>query len=359
MSRRFRIAPLLAVLSMLTAASSVWGQSRIPAQTSNFLSVTGNLANGDSDPYQVVFFEVPDTISGPIYFAVYDAGLDNNQTDADPDQGNTGAWQFDLIGGSGTLSGSGARNVTLTGPEAYAGTVLGTLSGTGNTAGTDQAWSYFGGVYPSQGEKVGNSYYFKVVATVSNGDKNAFQLDASYSASGTPTGVSGLRAFAYAWTLALRDRGTTNQWLLYPFLPDNATGNLAIHNYDFDGPTNADTLTLRAKTGYAVADPTQSGGAALFPDDVATSLYDITAVETASGLNQRNGTWILGITEDGVAGGDPVINTSLAFASNSADATWAEGTDTAYRIYASPYTPAAADRVSFSPTVASAVTGSS
>ncbi len=340
-------------------AIPLFAQSRIPAQTANFLSVTGNLANGDSDAFQVVFFEVPDTITGPIYFAVYDAGLDDNQTDADPDQGNTGNWQFTLIGGAGTISGSGARKVTLTPAEANTGIVLGTISGTGNTAGTDQAWSYFGGVYPSQGEKIGNTYYFKVVATVSNGDKNAFQLDASYSSSGTPTGVTGIRAFAYAWTLALRDRGVVNQWLLYPFLPDNATGNMAIHNYDFDGPTNADTLTLRAKSGYVLANPTQSGGAAAFPADVATSLYDITTVETNSGQNQRNGTWILGITEDGVVGGDPAINTSLVFASNSADATWSEGVDTAYRIYASSYTPAAADRVSFSPASGSAVTGTS
>ena len=67
----------LLILTLLISISfGLWGQSALPAEANNFLSVTGSVGNGDQDPYMVVFLEVPDTVTGPIYFAVYDPGVD-------------------------------------------------------------------------------------------------------------------------------------------------------------------------------------------------------------------------------------------------------------------------------------------
>ncbi len=111
---------VIVVLLGLALVGGVWGQSQIPAEDTNFLAVTGNTDNGDTDAYQVVFFQVPKTVTGPLYFAVYDPGVDDaagtGGPDTDPDQGNTGNWEFRLYGGTGTLTGDQRqRNYTFAG----------------------------------------------------------------------------------------------------------------------------------------------------------------------------------------------------------------------------------------------------
>jgi hypothetical protein len=313
----------------------------LPAESSNFLSVTGDTNNGDNDTYQVVFFEVSEDVVGPLYFAVYDPGVDNGASDADPDQGNTGNWDFRLIGGTNTLTGSGARNVVLTLGQATTGTQLGnSMTGTGDAANSDGTWVYFASVYPSDGEQIGNKRYFKVFATHSDGTKNGYQLDVSYTAgsntwtdstmtyAGTPTGVSSIRAFAYSWALALRDRGAAS-WDLYPFVSDNATGNITRHFWDFDG---GESGTLYDKDETQV--DTGLTGAGSFDQ---TSPYAVTG--------QTNGTWRLRLTEN--ANDGLVVNTSTV---------WFTGDTPAenYRTYSAPYAPPESDHVTLSPTTASA-----
>jgi hypothetical protein len=123
----------------------------------------------------VVFYEVPDTITSTLYFAVNHPGIDTATPTApnNPDQGTVGAsWYYYLVGGTGTLSSATSRQLTFANlSEATTGTILDTKSYT-----NENGWNYFTGVSPSQGEHIGNKYYFKVVAQAPNGNKNGFHL---------------------------------------------------------------------------------------------------------------------------------------------------------------------------------------
>ena len=330
----FRYIMIMATL-VLFATGGVWGQSALPAESDNFLSVTGSTGNGDTDKFQVTFFEIPASVTGPIYFAVYDPGVDNNIIDTDPDEGNTGNWEFRLYGGTGTISGSGARKEELTIAETTTGVQLGNaISGTGNAANSDGTWVYFAPVYPSQGELIGNKYYFKVFATHSDASKNAFRLDVSstqgtsdWDGAGTtygntPSGVSDIRAFAYSWSMAFRNRGSA-YWDIYPFVPESATENLVRHFWDFDGGESGQ-LFNKDETSIATG----------------LTVYPVTG--------QTNGTWRLRVTENSTDG--LIVNTSTL---------WFTGTmpSETFRMYAAPYTPPEPDHVAINPATASSTEG--
>ncbi|MCX7788062.1 MAG: hemagglutinin, partial [Spirochaetes bacterium] len=309
---RLWFGPVRKTLLLLVSTLCIWGvssvfaQSRIPAEVTNYIQTTGSPANGDQDPYMVVFYEVPDTITSTLYFAINHPGC----TGTDPDQNTGGTWTYYLIGGNGTLSSPISRQLTFANlAEATTGTILDTRSFTNETG-----WYYFAGVLPSQGEKIGNKYYFKVVAVAPNGNKNGYQLDVSFSNSGSPTGSTEIRAFAYCWTLALLNNvGTT--WNLYPFVPDNATGNIDYRNWDMD---NDESLAAWNKSGNPLTAPTVSGNGTTWPTDIATTSYPIGS--------ETNGTWRLQITEGNLVA---FPNTSMF---------WFENGGTILRTYAAPYT---------------------
>ncbi len=306
---------------------SLHAQSRIPAEASNYIQATGVAGNGDPDPYMVVFYEVPDTVTSTLYFAISDPGL----TGVSPDQGTGGTWTYYLVGGSGTLSSATSRQLTFASlTEATTGTILDTKNYT-----TETGWQYFSGVSPSQGEKIGNKYYFKIVAAAPNGNKNGFQLDVSYSNSGNPTGSTEIRAFAYCWTLALlNNAGTT--WNLYPFVSDAATGDISYVNWDMD---SGEALAAWNKSGTSLTAPTVSGEGTTWSTSAATTNYTI-GTET-------NGTWRLQVTEG--SGTEPAINTSMFWFENPSG--------TILRTYAASYTPPAPYAVTINLTSTTAITG--
>jgi hypothetical protein len=331
MVAKLRISPLSVCIFWLLFASitSLMGQSRIPAEANNYIQTTGAPGNGDQDPYMLVFYEVPDTITSTLYFAINHPGIDTATPTApnNPDQGTAGAsWNYYLVGGTGTLSSATSRQLTFASlSEATTGTILDTKSYI-----NENGWNYFAGVSPSQGEHIGNKYYFKIVAQAPNGDKNGFQLDVSYSNSGTPTGDPNIRAFAYCWTLALLQRAGTT-WNLYPFVPEGATGNIDYRNWDMD---SGETLAAWDKSGSSLAAPTVSGN-----NVAATSSYAIGS--------ETNGTWRLQVTETN--GGEPAVNTSMFWFENPSG--------TILRTYAASYTPPAPSYVTITPTSATAITG--
>jgi len=326
------------------AAGLVWGQSRLPAETGNFLQVS-NQTDGDRDIFQAIFFEVPDTMSGPINFAVYDPGVDDSQANADPDRGNTDDWEFRLVGGSGTLSGSTAQQSTFADiGEASVGVLLGTMAGVGSgpatvtgragTFASDINWVYFSTVYPNQGEHVGNKYYFKIVALMPNSgalnqDRNAFQVDVSLSDTGLPTSIATIRSFAYSWSMMYLDRpGTT--WDLYPFIPEGGAGgitNTDLYNYDMDVSASNSGESIQYDSGSGWVGGSESAQA-------ATGGRDTIAV-TAGSNDFR--TWQVRVIEGTSSGGGPVLNNTEIYA--LADNV------TPLRIYAAPYTFGTADHV--------------
>ena len=126
--------------------------------------MTGTSDTGDHDGVMVVFFEVPDTTTSTLYFAVNDPGYDGIY----PDEGTTGNTGYYLVGGAGAISDGNSRLVHYPSKTlARTGNVLSSFTGLGGALeynGSNEYWVYFPGVSPSQGEHIGNKYYFKIVA---------------------------------------------------------------------------------------------------------------------------------------------------------------------------------------------------
>ena len=297
------------LLTLLACAALVplSAQSRLPSNANNWLQSASTTGNGDIDRVNVIFFEVPDTTTSTLYFAVNDPGVDG----AAPDQG-IGTTSFYLVGGSGALSDPNSRLRDYSADQSLARTGVVLSSYTADDSGPyNNGWYYFPqGVSPSQGEHIGNRYFFKIVAECGTeaGIKSAYQVDISYSginptwptAAAAPTGVSGVRSFAYSWMVDFR---STQTWNIYPFVPENAnataSGNtdyVVFMNFDMD---SQESSAASSRTGKALTAPAISG------NDVeagtAYNLYDTN--QAAPGVtDERNGTWTLTVTEVGAEG---------------------------------------------------------
>ena len=335
--RRFLVFLLLCV-----ATVSVSAQSTIPADANEWFAVVDVVTLGDTDPYQVVFFEVPDTITSDIYFAIESPGLTGPYPDdllatVSPDEETT----FTLIGGAGAISDPESRYYDYASGSPFAGNVLDT-----QVYLAEAGWHYFNAVSPSQGEKIGNKYYFKVVAQLNPlvaGAKNGFRLSVDYLNSGTPSGIAGVDAFAYAWTIAPYGPARSEVWNFYPFVPSGDDGEFIIFsNWDAD-LTDAPDMTGSATSPSVAVTPVTISDQAVLPNIANTG--------AAIGGGDTGTTWDLSYDEGAVINYNNVMVlwnwNSLVDVSD--ETTVPDPTTTeVYRTYAAPYTPAAADRISLS-----------
>ncbi|MDH5720750.1 MAG: T9SS type A sorting domain-containing protein [Spirochaetia bacterium] len=321
LKKNFFFVSLVYFLSIYSLYSA---DSSLPAEPNNWLHVTGG-GGGDVDGLSVIFFEVPETETSTIYFGINDPGCDNDGPGPDDCTSNADTY-FYLYGGSGALSDPDSRLRNYSGQQSKAKTGGSLLSSftQGNTTG--EGWVYFSGVSASQGEKIGNKYYFKIVveATSSLGN-NAYQVDISYQNSGNPVGVADVKTFSYSWTIDLRDDG--NLWNLYPFVPDGAGGNVIVHNYDMETKEFGEFYN---KSSVLVNDILGASSITKSANGEATNSYTIGA--------ETNGTWNLKLTGLNDGSGE---NTAEFWFTNSV-------TSELYRIYSSPYTPSAPHHVSLS-----------
>ncbi|MCG8572192.1 MAG: hypothetical protein MJB14_18835, partial [Spirochaetes bacterium] len=60
----------VSILILFTLLSIVSQDSRLPKEAYNWLQNAGNSGDGDRDRINVIFFEVPDTETATLYFAV-------------------------------------------------------------------------------------------------------------------------------------------------------------------------------------------------------------------------------------------------------------------------------------------------
>ncbi|WP_020614613.1 beta strand repeat-containing protein, partial [Sediminispirochaeta bajacaliforniensis] len=288
---------------------------------------------GDRDRVNVIFYEIPNTISGTIYFAIRDPGNDGTH----PDYSGTGGHfrvDYYLYGGSGAYSDTTSRLQDYSGSQSSAiaaGTELDSYTADTETDSSDNGWVYFTGVSPSEGEKIGNKYYFKIaiIGQAENVYQNAFQLDVSYSDSGSPSGIASARAFAFNLTFGMThqsgDSSTIGDWSFYPFVPDEATDSLTASNYSLGG-----SFSPAPTAEMYTYDDTSAGSVTVsdFPSGSASTDFSI-GTET-------NRTWKLVISEADTSNeeypADVWFNNS-----NSGEA---------YRIYSAKYKPPAADHVS-------------
>jgi hypothetical protein len=349
MFRQYKIKIILIIILYSLFSLFLYGQSRIPENSNLWLQITENPNSGSRDSVQTVFFEVPDSYLGPIYFGICDPEGDTDS----PDQIQQAAWDsgttYQLFMGDGAYTGANARQIFYADPAPadpdnnppvnhdvdgtcppgfiYEYDETNTAVQGGQSVTGDGQWVYFPVVYASQGEKVGTNRYFRMVIHADEGldsdFKNGYQLIASKTTGTTPTEITEIRAFAYAWSVDFQNGFT---WDFYPFVPDSAgaTDELDLFFNDVDGEG---IYTLYDIQGNTIDNTTAPGNGIWSSDTDGATDYTFGS--------QINGTWHL---EFPIAGGGPAENTTEIWAENSL-------TNETLPIYSSFFKPAEPYRV--------------
>jgi hypothetical protein len=251
----------------------------IPSTTleSSFLTTYGisptSVTNGDNDSVQVIFLEVPNTLTETLYVRIYDADVGGGLTEtidaAYPFFSNDWdtATNFSLYGGNGTHANPNARQATFastTDPGITSGTLLASQTFTQNAA-MDRTWFTLATIAPNQGENVGGKYVFKLsVVGGAGNDGNLYNVALSTSDSDNVI-PQGARTFAYSWTFRLPN---VESLQLYPYVASSSTLNQ--YNFDLDN-----TATIRITTPITVHVVTDISGEGTW----VTSSYPATSDE--------------------------------------------------------------------------------
>jgi hypothetical protein len=358
-----RIAVALVLFAFVIAAAG-WGQSQIPAGSGNYLMTASSPALGDRDGVTVVFYEIPDTVTGTIYFGIFDAGNDDDDDqliapfDADQRGANSRTTYY-LVGGNGALTDPASDSLLFDGEDLYGSGALPnapiasySVDDGGSSGFDDEQWYYFASTDVSAGEHIGNKYYFRIVVvedTSLGGNKNAFKLDVSYDGTNNtdPTQISGATSFSYVWTIGVRNR-PGQVWNLYPFIPEGSEGSeVTSYNYDADmdrgpnfsswrlytdaGQTNQITVTAVSDGARAISDTwlDDLAGAA-DPTSFASDDDEPRQIELDVPIGKDNKTWELRIDEND---DDQALNPLEVW--------FTDITGNQLRIYAADYAPAA------------------
>ena len=336
---------------------SINGQSLVPSGSDDWLQVTSSTNQGGRDSIQTVFFQVPDSYTSPIYFGICDPETNG----VAPDQ-NTGTTYYYLLGGDGCYTNSNSREEFYSTPAdsiaAGTGDILYTYEynntfteqsvitpvGGSPDVSDDEEWAYFPPVYPSQGEHVGDYYYFRMVVNASSSYKNAYKLVASSSLMNpaTPVEITSIRAFAYSW--CFDNRKNLSTWSFYPFVPDsvNTSGGLDIHTNDAD----SESYDLYDIFGNSRATDIPSSGTNW---SSVTQGYNYLFSDSNTGDPQINGTWQIDFYNN--EAGAPNENTIEIWS-------YETGSGICLPIYTASYTPPLPYRVTASVTDDPSLTGS-
>jgi hypothetical protein len=188
--------------------------------------------HGDDDHVQVIFFEVPESYAGQLWFRIYDADTGGSPGET-IDQRWTNPWntsmRYTLRGGAGAYTGAQAAH-----PDAgqiASGTPL-TQTVIGANSYYHDEWRLIFGPYTAdEGEDVGSSRVFKLVVEGMGGDDgNGYQATVS-TVFDDNTAPAGSRVFAYCWTFTFNPSGS--QPSFYPHIPAG-TSTFTQYNLDFD-----------------------------------------------------------------------------------------------------------------------------
>ena len=198
-------------------------------------------ANGDNDQVQVIFLEVPNTLTNTLYIRLYDADVGGTGLFDE----RYGTWDtattFSLYGGRDAYTDSDARQAsfgTTTDPGISSGNLIASQTFAVN-AMLDRAWYLYATFSPSQGEAVGNKYVFKLSVVGADGGDDGNRYGVALSTDPLANvAPPGSRIFAYSWTFALFPSIPQR---LYPYVP-SGTGSFEQHNWDMDGASGTMTL---------------------------------------------------------------------------------------------------------------------
>jgi hypothetical protein len=232
-----------------------------------FGTATSSPMQGDNDQVQVIFLEVPNTLTDTLYVRILDPDVG---TDGAYDEQQGGSWNtattFSLYGGTWAYSDPAARLATFastTEPGISSGTLLFSQTFTEDAALNGNWFTLPITITPTDGEAVDSKYVFKlsVVGANSGDDGNGYNvaLSTSPTANVQPQGA---RIFAYSWTFRMPD---TNPPQLYPFV-SSSTITFTQHNWDFDTqaamtittPINVYSVPASGISGNNVVEATSS-----------------------------------------------------------------------------------------------------
>ncbi len=197
----------------------------------------GKLSYGATKGPQVVFLKIPASYTGDINVSVYDPDI-GGSVDEKSGKWNTET-RFSIFGGKKAYTSiAGVTGAKV--EDFYQGALI-QAEKFSEDKKYDKKFFHFSPLSVSQGEKVGDFVYFKVVAEgLAGNDNNVFYLEVSPETT---------EAFAYSLNLRLSERRGTKM-ALYPEIPQGAN---SIVEYNFDLDTSGGNIELfSASKAYAI-----------------------------------------------------------------------------------------------------------
>ena len=221
-----RLLTLLLWVVLMTSATLSFAQESILMVTYGSDSMK---KEGDNDFKQVIFFQIPQTISDTLYLRILDADC-GGKLDSSFGPFNTET-RFQLFGGTGAYSAATVRNPFPEESDIVAGTSIASEV-FGVNPFRDNKWYNLAKFSPSAGEKVGENYVFKLVVEGMNGnDGNVFDVTVSINDSRNRQ-PEGLEIFSYALTIRLPSVGIFAEM---PFFAPASMDDISVHNFDLAG----------------------------------------------------------------------------------------------------------------------------
>ena len=229
-----KVINLIIAFLLIISALSVKAQP-VPSIDENILALItfGKEAEtswGDDDFVQIIFFSVPESHQGAIYFRVFD-----------PDIGGTfdeqkGAWDtrmtYSIFGGKGACSNKDAQKIKRDG-NYKSGTMLASKTFREDAA-YDGKWYSFGPFNPTEGELLPDygGYVFKFICEGGAGDDgNMYTLFLSTDPNQNRN-VEGAFAFYYKYKFRLHDN-VNEVSHIYPYI-DERVISIKQSNFDWD-----------------------------------------------------------------------------------------------------------------------------
>lgn len=225
----------IALTAFALLGSFIMQAQPVPGTDENipFLVTFGSgseMAWGDDDFCQIIFFSIPKEVTKPVYLRVFDpdiSGVNDEQK---------GEWNskmfYGIYGGKGACSSEDAQKSNLKG-NYDSGTLLATKTFASDAA-MDNKWHSFGPFNPSEGELLtdfgGNVFKFICEGT-SGDDGNMYRLFLSSSATANVP-VEGAFAFYFKYKFRLHDN-INEVSHIYPYI-DKRVVAIKQANFDWD-----------------------------------------------------------------------------------------------------------------------------
>jgi len=231
------------ILKLLTTGLLLWPV--LAFTQANVLMVTygpaAAIAEGDDDFKQIIFLQIPESVTDSLYLRIFDMDCGNAH-----DLALGGNWdtqtRFALYGGAGVFSAATMQSPFPNPQDLAAGTMIKNET-VGENALRNNEWHTFARFLPNAGEKADGNYYFKlIVQGLKGNDANVFDVRLSLNDNLNKT-PDGARIFTYAPTIRLRKEDPFASVKF--FIPENLQ-KILVYNFDLAGADVAFETALRS-----------------------------------------------------------------------------------------------------------------